>query len=153
MPYFLQALKSFILSDADIADMRPLLSQLDPQAPKLTKDRIKQVMEHGRVVIIRHHPLDGNAHIVAMATLVFKEQLMGRFGLIEDVVVDEKHRQKGLGRWLTQALIARAEIFGMTHLDLTSRPHRTAANNMYEKMGFLRRDTNVYRFVLKNKRP
>ena len=149
MPYFLQSLKSHVLPAADMADLQSLLLQLDPQSPELTKDRIKQVMEHGRIVIIRHYPLNGGSHIVATATLVFKEQIMGRFGFIEDVVVDEQHRQKGLGRWLTQALIARAHIFGMAHLDLTSRPHRIAANTMYEKLGFLRRDTNVYRLILK----
>ncbi|MEK7647248.1 MAG: GNAT family N-acetyltransferase [Patescibacteria group bacterium] len=136
-----------------MADLQSLLSQLDLASPKLTKDRIQQVMANGRVLVIRHCQMDGGPlRIVAMATLIFKEQMLGRFGSIEDVVVDEKHRQKGLGSWLTKALIARAETLGMTHLDLTSRPHRTVANKMYEKLGFTRRDTNVYRFVLKNKR-
>lgn len=153
MPYYCHDLKSYMPSDADMADLQSLLLQLDPVAPALTKDRVRRVMENGRILVIRHCETDGGPlRIVAMATLVFKEQVMGRFGSIEDVVVDENHRQKGLGNWLTKALIARAETLGMTHLDLTSRPHRVAANKMYEKLGFIRRDTNVYRFVLKNKR-
>lgn len=33
-------------------------------------------------------------------------------------------------------------------MDLTSRPSRDAANAMYEKLGFRRRDTNVYRYEI-----
>jgi hypothetical protein len=33
-------------------------------------------------------------------------------------------------------------------IDLTSRPSREAANAMYLKMGFGRRETNVYRLSL-----
>jgi ribosomal protein S18 acetylase RimI-like enzyme len=34
-------------------------------------------------------------------------------------------------------------------VDLTSRPKREAANHMYRKLGFVERDTNVYRFDLR----
>jgi ribosomal protein S18 acetylase RimI-like enzyme len=33
-------------------------------------------------------------------------------------------------------------------VDLTSRPAREAANSLYRKIGFVQRDTNVYRFTL-----
>jgi hypothetical protein len=31
---------------------------------------------------------------------------------------------------------------------LTSRPSREAANRLYQRMGFVVRDTNVYRYTL-----
>ena len=32
-------------------------------------------------------------------------------------------------------------------VDLTSRPSREAANRLYQRIGFVARDTNVYRFA------
>jgi ribosomal protein S18 acetylase RimI-like enzyme len=34
-------------------------------------------------------------------------------------------------------------------VDLTSRPSREAANRLYQRIGFERRETNVYRYNLK----
>jgi ribosomal protein S18 acetylase RimI-like enzyme len=31
-------------------------------------------------------------------------------------------------------------------VDLTSRPSRDAANQLYQRLGFVRRETNVYRY-------
>ena len=31
-------------------------------------------------------------------------------------------------------------------MDLTSRPSRDAANRLYKQLGFVMRDTNVYRY-------
>ena len=36
---------------------------------------------------------------------------------------------------------------GAKTVDLTSRPSRVAANKLYQKLGFVLRDTNVYRFA------
>ncbi|MFM8266127.1 MAG: GNAT family N-acetyltransferase, partial [Acidimicrobiia bacterium] len=35
---------------------------------------------------------------------------------------------------------------GATTVELTSRPSREAANRLYQRIGFVRRDTNVYRY-------
>ncbi len=42
--------------------------------------------------------------------------------------------------------LARAE--GAITVELTSRPSREAANRLYLRMGFVVRDTNVYRYTL-----
>ncbi len=72
----------------------------------------------------------------------------GRRAWIEDVVVDEAAAGQGVGGMLTRAMIDRAEELGCTTVDLTSRPSREAANRLYEREGFVRRDTNVWRFTL-----
>jgi ribosomal protein S18 acetylase RimI-like enzyme len=33
-------------------------------------------------------------------------------------------------------------------VDLTSRPSREAANRLYQRLGFVQRETNVYRYTL-----
>ena len=44
------------------------------------------------------------------------------------------------------AAIAEATRRGAKTVDLTSRPSREAANKLYKRLGFVERDTNVYRF-------
>ena len=52
---------------------------------------------------------------------------------------------QGLGVLLVQHLIdyARREL-GYVDLHLTSSPHRVAANRLYQKLGFEKRETNAY---------
>ena len=65
---------------------------------------------------------------------------------IEDVVVDQAARGRGVGAELTNAAIRLANQHGARTVDLTSRPDREAANRLYQRLGFVRRETNVYRF-------
>lgn len=67
---------------------------------------------------------------------------------IEDVVVDEAYRGRGFSKLLVEHAIRLARSQGATSLMLTSRPSRTAANRLYQKMGFVRRETNVYKMEL-----
>jgi len=65
---------------------------------------------------------------------------------IEDVVVDGSARGSGVGEALSRAALAEAARRGAKTVELTSRPSREAANRLYQRIGFVRRDTNVYRY-------
>jgi ribosomal protein S18 acetylase RimI-like enzyme len=67
---------------------------------------------------------------------------------IEDVVVDGEARGNGVGEALNLFAIEVARKRGAVTVDLTSRPSREAANRLYQRLGFVARDTNVYRFTL-----
>lgn len=69
---------------------------------------------------------------------------------IEDVVVDEGARGHGVGEALNRAAIEEARSRGAITVELTSRPSREAANRLYQRMGFVARDTNVYRFTIRD---
>lgn len=90
---------------------------------------------------------DGDA-IVGTLTLVVFRIPTGVRAWIEDVVVDEAARGKGVGEALTRRALDLAAEVGVTTVDLTSRPSREAANRLYQRLGFERRDTNVYRYTL-----
>ena len=64
------------------------------------------------------------------------------------MIVDEASNGQGIGRMLTEAMLDRARTAGCKTVDLTSRPSREAANHLYRKVGFVPRDTNVYRYDL-----
>jgi len=61
--------------------------------------------------------------------------------------VDEAARGRGVGAALTREAVRLARAAGARTVDLTSRPSRTAANRLYERMGFRVRDSNVYRLA------
>jgi ribosomal protein S18 acetylase RimI-like enzyme len=67
---------------------------------------------------------------------------------IEDVVVDEAARGRGVGEALNRHALDRARAEGAKTIDLTSRPTREAANRLYLRLGFVPRETNIYRFTL-----
>jgi len=67
---------------------------------------------------------------------------------IEDVVVDDSARGHGAGEALTRAALDRAATLGAKTVELTSRPSREAANRLYQRLGFERRETNIYRKTL-----
>ncbi len=86
--------------------------------------------------------------IVGSLTLVLVRIPTGLRAIIEDVVVDERSRGQGVGRMLNEAALELARAAGAVTVDLTSRPTREAANRLYLNLGFVVRDTNVYRYQL-----
>lgn len=72
----------------------------------------------------------------------------GNRAWIEDVVVDEVARGAGVGELLNRHAIELATQAGARTVDLTSRPSRAAANRLYQRLGFVTRETTVYRLQL-----
>lgn len=140
-----------MLTDGDVCEINALMKQLSPNAMCVRIDDILEVIARGACLAVMrdlNEPRGNYYHIVGMATLVQKRQLMGLFGLIEDVVVDEIYRGHGIAERLNRRLIEEAKLLGMKHLDLTSNPKRVAANKLYDTLGYVDRDTRVRRLVL-----
>lgn len=89
--------------------------------------------------------------IVGMATLITILTPSGLYGIVEDVVVHERVRGRGIGRALAERLITEARRQRMMMLELTSSPSRIAANHLYQSLGFQKRETNPYRLILARK--
>jgi len=86
--------------------------------------------------------------IVGSLTLATFRIPTGIRAWIEDVVVDESARGHGVGEALNRAALNEAKSRGAITVELTSRPSREAANRLYLRMGFVVRETNVYRYTL-----
>ena len=86
--------------------------------------------------------------VVGMLSLVVVRIPTGTKVWIEDVVVDENSRGKGIGRSLMNHALEEAGNLSAKCVDLTSRPNRVAANRLYQSIGFKKRETNIYRFDL-----
>lgn len=122
-----------------------LLPQLSSKPATLTIDSVERMIQSEAATIFI---ASEEFVIVGTLTLIIFSTPTGRRSWIEDVVVDESARGAGVGEQLTAAAIEEARQRGVRTIDLTSRPSREAANAMYLKMGFARRETNVYRLSL-----
>ncbi len=89
-----------------------------------------------------------DGRIVGTLSLVTFSLLTGTRAWIEDVVVAPDARGRGVATALVDEALQRAGRLGCRTVDLTSRPSRIEANRLYEKLGFEKRETNVYRKTL-----
>lgn len=86
--------------------------------------------------------------IVGTLSLVFNKIPTGNKVWIEDVVVDEAVRGRGVGKELILYAMKYAKDNNLKSMNLTSSPEREAANMLYQKLGFFKRKTNVYKIKL-----
>lgn len=145
MEIYIEQLKTF--SSKELTEINKLLRQLNNTATFLTSDDMKDmiVSQANRLFVARR--LD-NKEIVGMLTMVVFRIPFVKKGLLEDFVVDKAYREKGIGTKLITTAVNNARTEGVSFLDFTSRPTRVAANNLYQRLGFKRRDTNIYRIIL-----
>ncbi len=66
--------------------------------------------------------------------------------IIEDVIVDASARGQGIGESLVKRCLQIAREKGASGVSLTSNPEREAANRLYQRMGFKKRETNANYF-------
>lgn len=131
------------VTDADAADIAQLLAQLS-QSATFDRPRLEAIIAHDatELLVVRDE-----GRIVGAATLVIFPLPTGLRGHVDDVVVDEAMRGKGIARTLLTRMTELATERGLRTLDLTSRPSRESALRLYESVGFVRRETNVLRFT------
>jgi ribosomal protein S18 acetylase RimI-like enzyme len=84
--------------------------------------------------------------VVGALTLVMYPLPTGLRAHIDDVVVDDAVRGQGVGEALVRAALGRAVEVGARTVDLTSRPSRESAIRLYERVGFRRRDSTLFRW-------
>jgi ribosomal protein S18 acetylase RimI-like enzyme len=124
-----------------------LVPELSSSAPPLTRDDLEDIVSSPATVLLLAR--DGTAGtIVGSLTLVVFRAPTGPRAWIEDVVVAPRTRGQGVGAALVLEAMDRARRAGCRTVDLTSRPSREAANRLYVRLGFSRRETNVYRTPL-----
>lgn len=130
--------------DTDVVDaFARLIPQLSRSSPAPTAGDIEAIVAHDACTILLAR--DGELIVGAMTLVVFPIPT-GIRAWIEDVVVDDDARGRGVGAKLNTRAIEIAEAHGAKSIDLTSRPSREAANRLYRRLGFVARETNVYRY-------
>jgi ribosomal protein S18 acetylase RimI-like enzyme len=113
--------------------------------PPSREDLIALIKSESSILLIARNP-DKNGSIVGAASLTVYRVPTGIRAIIEDVIVDQSARGQGIGEALVQRLLDIAREKGAKGAGLTSNPKREAANRLYQRMGFTRRETNSYYF-------
>lgn len=133
-------------ADELAAALDALVPQLSKSNPAPSLAEVEEMLASD--AITQFVARDEHGAIVGVSTLAVFPIPTARRAWIEDVIVDESLNGRGIGTALTEAMIARARELGCRTVDLTSRPSRAAANHLYQKVGFQRRETNVWRYEL-----
>ena len=123
---------------------RVLIPQLSSSSNPPTGEALQRIIESDSAQILIAE--DENGEILGTMTLIIFQIPTGIRAWIEDVVVDSSARGKGIGKKLNLAALELAKQAGAKTVDLTSRPARQEANQLYRSIGFAERETNVYRF-------
>lgn len=133
------------VTDELVAAFELLIPQLSSSNPPPTRDQLADIVSAPASVLFIAR-VEGR--IVGSLTLATFRIPTGVRAWIEDVVVDESARGHGVGEALNTAAIDEAKARGAITVELTSRPSREAANRLYQRLGFVARDTNVYRYTI-----
>lgn len=123
-----------------------LIPQLSTSAAIPSHATLRDIIEAPCNTVLLARDRRRRGAIVGTLTLVVFRVPTGMRAWIEDVVVDDAARGRGIGEALTQAAIRLAADKGARSIELTSRPSREAANRLYRRLGFAIRETNLYRY-------
>ena len=137
-----EELQSYTLED--VKDLDFLMHELSPTSfcnEEILENVINDVNSH--TYIIRE---DG--HIVAAGSLCVMHNLEFTIASVESVVVASEYRGRGYGKELIEHIINEAKRLNVKLIHLTSNPKRIAANSLYQRMGFVKYETNCYHFEI-----
>ncbi len=132
-------------SDELVDAVGRLLPQLSATTPLPGRRDLEELVESPATTLLLAR--DAGGDVVGMVTLVLFRIPTGLRARIEDVVVDASARGGGVGEALTRDALRRAREAGARSVELTSHPSRAAANRLYARIGFQRRDTNIFRLA------
>ncbi len=144
MEYFMFYENDMALLEVNIKNINALIRQLSSKAKKISWKHLKKVADNSIIFAVINSSMD----IIGIATLTKAYKPTGFFGTMEDVIVDEKYRGKGIGSKLIKLILKKAKKLGMSYVEFTSNPKREVANKLYQRLGAEKRETNAYRFTL-----
>jgi ribosomal protein S18 acetylase RimI-like enzyme len=125
--------------------MARLLPQQSPGARHPTAEQLEAVIAPPTNTLLVAR--DDGCAIVGTLTLLVLVTPGATFGFVEDVVVDEAARGRGIGEALVQECLRLAVEQGASRTELHSGNHRQGAIRLYQRVGFKKFETNVWRFV------
>jgi ribosomal protein S18 acetylase RimI-like enzyme len=123
-----------------------LVPQLTENNPPPSLDDLAALIQDASSTLLVAR--DENGGVIGALTLAVYRTPTGVRSIIEDVIVDIFARGQGVGEALMLRAIDIAREKGAGNISLTSNPARVAANKLYLRAGFQKRETNVYQMKL-----
>lgn len=125
-----------------LENINNLLSQLSDSVHTITEEELNTLLSSSQSHL---YVLESDGQFIGMTTLCLYQCPTGWKAWIEDVVVDQNHCGKGYGKLMVRKAMEECKNRGNVTLMLTSRPSRIVANQLYQSLGFEKRETNVYK--------
>ncbi len=121
------------------AQLNELYLQLNSELKQLPLKSILKEPEHLDVAVCFEED-----SLIGIAMMAKYKVVSGHKGMIEDVVVSQDYRGKGIGRRLMVLLLERAKECNLDDILLFSGHHRTVAISLYKSLGFTLKDSGLY---------
>lgn len=134
-------------TDEAVEAFARLMPQLSRSAAPPNRAVLERIVASPATLLLVSR-VDGK--IAGTLTLALFQIPSGIRAWIEDVIVDEAERGRGIGQELMLEALRLAQDAGVRTVDLTSRASREAAGRLYERVGFEPRSTRVYRYSLED---
>ncbi|MDD4777873.1 MAG: GNAT family N-acetyltransferase [Fermentimonas sp.] len=136
------------LDESIVVAFEKLMPELTGREEYPSFEELNKVIESDNVHLCV--AFDDQEKVIGTITVILVRIPTGLKALIEDVIVDKEARGKGVGTALIWHAMQIARDKGAVKIDLTSHPRRIAANKLYQKLGFEKRESNVYRYYFEN---
>ena len=119
------------VNEKTYGEIKKLLLQLYPKKEPISFSEFKIILTNNNLVV---YVASDRENIIGMASLFHYRKLGGKVAVIEDVVVAEGYRGKGIGSKLTKYLLKFAKENNYGFVDVNTR--RESAKDFYIKKGF-----------------
>lgn len=137
------------VTDELLDAVQALIPQLGPGKPTPTREQLSALVgSEASILLIARYPEETDS-IRGVLTLGIYPVPTGVRSIVEDVIVDEKFRRNGIAEALLKKAIEVAREAGAGNVSLSANGSRDAANELYHKLGFTRRDSLFYIYHLK----
>ncbi|MGQ9719876.1 MAG: GNAT family N-acetyltransferase [Candidatus Jordarchaeum sp.] len=121
----------------DLADYLRLFRELWPNA-SINSDDVQSVLEH----YTKNEDYEIYCYIekIIIGIIAISKRWTffhgGKVAIIEDLIVKEQFRNKGIGKKLVEFVEQKLKKEGIKVIELSSDFHRTQAHQFWEKMGY-----------------
>lgn len=112
---------------------------------RVTNRDIKRAMERDEHTLFAALNEDGD--IIGVTALIEMNIFTAKVGHIEEVVVYEGYQNQGVATQILREVIKVAKKRKMNYLKLNTNV-KNISNYLYQKLGFVRKDDNLYKFYL-----
>ena len=140
----IEELKDFSSTDAEA--IRQLVTKLGSTFQPLTDSDLKSMISSPTTHLLIARERMKN-QIIGMGTLAIYRIPYLKKAYLDDFIIDDNYQGQGIGSKLMKTVIEKAKKEGVAYMEFTSNPTRVGANKFYQKMGFEKRETNVYRLT------
>ncbi|MDR2926753.1 MAG: GNAT family N-acetyltransferase [Cytophagaceae bacterium] len=140
-------IRTLTINDTDALIV--LLAQLWTDKP-IDRTEVKRVIEKGLNSGSQTYicATDGGK-LIGYCSLTVKNNLWleANSGIVDELVVDEVHRNRGVGKMLMAEIERIAKDSECKRLDVESADHRVVAHEFYEELGFEKYEYSSYYFA------